>query len=163
MQLKTFYSAYHSIIPLLTTSSSTATFCGSTLQVADPGLALHLSGLKPTKYDNIVAPSTVLGNKTTVAAGCVVGENGVLGDKTSIKRSVLGSNVKLGVNVKVINSVLMDNVVVGDNCTIQNSILSNGVQLKERATVKDCQIGSGYSVPTGVEFKGEVLAKGSKQ
>ena len=56
----------------------------------------------------------------------------------------------------------MDNVVVGDNCTIQNSILSNGVQLKERAAVKDCQVGPGYSVPAGVELKGEVLAKGVK-
>ncbi len=63
-------------------------------QVADPGLALHLSGLKPTKYDNIIAASTTLGSKTTVASACIVGENGVLGDKSSVKRSVIGNNVK---------------------------------------------------------------------
>ena len=49
-----------------------------------------------------------------------------------------------------------------DNCIIQNSILATGVQLKERASVKDCQVGPGYTVPAGVEYKGEVLAKGAK-
>ena len=73
-------------LPLLCPSSA--------LQVADPGLALHLSGLRPTKYDNIVAASTSIGNKTTVAAACIVGENGQLGDKSSIKRSVLGNGVR---------------------------------------------------------------------
>lgn len=131
-------------------------------EVADPNLALHLSGLRPSKYDNIVAASTTLGNKTTVAAACIVGDNGVIGDKSSIKRSVLGNGVKLGTNVKVINSVLMDNVSVADNCTVQNSILCSGVQLKERATVKDCQIGPGFVVAGGLEYKGEVLARGAK-
>jgi translation initiation factor eIF-2B subunit gamma len=130
--------------------------------VADPSIALHLSGLRPTKYDNIVASSTALGNKTTVAAGCIIGENGVIGDKSSIKRSVLGNGCRLGQNAKVINSVLLDNVIVGDNCLIQNSILSSGVQLKERSSVKDCQVGPGYTIAAGVEYKGEVLAKGAK-
>lgn len=96
---------------------------------------------------------------------------------------------RLGINVKVINSVLMDNVVVADNCTIQNSILCSGVQLKERASVKDCQvrcmqglvlltesmllltsimrlsnaqIGPGFVVAGGLEYKSEVLVKGGK-
>mmetsp|Transcript_15489 Transcript_15489/g.33608 ORF Transcript_15489/g.33608 Transcript_15489/m.33608 type:complete len:476 (-) Transcript_15489:297-1724(-) len=131
-------------------------------EVADPHVAMHLSGLRPTKYENIVAASTTIGNKTTIAAACIVGENGALGDKSSIKRSVLGHGVKLGLNVKVINSVLMDGVVVGDNCTIQNSVICANAVLKERATVKDCQIGPGFTVSGGVEYKGEVLAKTAK-
>ncbi|GFH11458.1 eukaryotic initiation factor, partial [Haematococcus lacustris] len=66
-------------------------------------------GLRPSKlHDNVVPASTVLGNKTTIAAGCVLGEGCTLGDKASIKRSVLGANCRLGANVKVINSVLQD-------------------------------------------------------
>ena len=75
---------------------------------------------------------------------------------------MLGNGCRLGQNTKIINSVLMDNVIIGDNCTIQNSILSSGVQLKEKASVKDCQLGPGYTVAAGVEYKGEVLAKGAK-
>lgn len=53
-----------------------------------------LAGLRPSKYDNIVSASAVLGNKTTVASACIIGDSCMLGDKTSIKRSVLGANVK---------------------------------------------------------------------
>uniref|UniRef100_A0A7R9VHL7 Translation initiation factor eIF2B subunit gamma n=1 Tax=Chlamydomonas euryale TaxID=1486919 RepID=A0A7R9VHL7_9CHLO len=129
-------------------------------EVADPTTALHLTGQKPSKYDNVVSPSAVLGSKTTVAAACIVGDACELGDRSSIKRSVLGARVRLGANVKVINSVLMDGVTVGDGCTIQNSILCSGVQLKEKTSLKDCQIGAGFAVAGGVEYKGEVLAKG---
>ncbi|KAG1665277.1 hypothetical protein FOA52_015854 [Chlamydomonas sp. UWO 241] len=131
-------------------------------EVADPATALHLTGHRPSRYDNVVAASAVLGTKTTVAAACIVGEGCTLGDKSSIKRSVLGRDVTLGANVKVINSVLMDGSSVGDGCTIQNSILCEGVVLREKASLKDCQIGAGYVVAGGVEYKGEVLAKGAK-
>ncbi len=58
-------------------------------------MALHLAGLRPsTQHESVVPAGTVFGNKTTITAGCVLGEGCVLGDKSSIKRSVLGSNVK---------------------------------------------------------------------
>uniref|UniRef100_A0A7S0S6S1 Translation initiation factor eIF2B subunit gamma n=1 Tax=Chlamydomonas leiostraca TaxID=1034604 RepID=A0A7S0S6S1_9CHLO len=128
-------------------------------EVADPGVALHLSGLKPGKFDNVVPPSVTIGAKSTIAAGCILGEQCALGDKSSIKRSVLGAGCKLGANVKIINSVLNDNVVVGDGCTIQNTIICAGAVVKERVTLKECQIGPGFSVSAGVEHKGEVLCK----
>ncbi|KAJ9504725.1 hypothetical protein QJQ45_025889, partial [Haematococcus lacustris] len=109
-------------------------------EVADPNMALHLSGLRPSKlHDNVVPASTVLGNKTTIAAGCVLGEGCTLGDKASIKRSVLGANCRLGANVKVINSVLQDGVVIGDGVTLQNTVCCQGASVKERTSLKDCQ------------------------
>ncbi len=63
-------------------------------QVADPHAALHLTGMRPSKYDNVVAESATIGSKTTIAAACIVGENCVLGDKSSIKRSILGNGCK---------------------------------------------------------------------
>jgi translation initiation factor eIF-2B subunit gamma len=127
--------------------------------VADPATALHLSGLKATKYDNIVAASTTMGSKCVVGAACLVGENGVLGDKSSIKRSVLGNGVRVGANSKVVNSILMDGVEIGENCSVQNSLLAAGVTLKDRASVKDCQIGPGFVLGQGIDVKGEILSK----
>jgi hypothetical protein len=64
-------------------------------QVADPRVALHLSGLQASaQYDNVVPVGTMIGAKSTVAAGCVLGDSCVLGDKTSIKRSVLGAGCR---------------------------------------------------------------------
>ncbi|GIL56412.1 hypothetical protein Vafri_11777 [Volvox africanus] len=126
-------------------------------EVADPGVALKLSGLKPGRFDNIVPASATLGNKSTVAAACILGENCVVGDKSSIKRSVMGSSCRLGTNVKVINSVLMDGVVVGDGAHVQNSVLCKGASVQPGATLKECQVGAGCIVAGGVEYKGEVL------
>ncbi|KAG2441401.1 hypothetical protein HYH02_009990 [Chlamydomonas schloesseri] len=126
-------------------------------EVADPGVALKLSGLKPGRHDNIVPASATLGNKCTVAAACILGEGCAVGDKSSIKRSVLGAGVRLGANVKVINSVLMDGVSVGDGAHVQNSVLCRGASVQAGATLKDCQVGSGCVVAGGVEYKGEVL------
>lgn len=53
------------------------------------------------KYDNYVDASVALGGKSNVASGCVVGRGTVLGDKCSVKRSVIGANCKLGTSVKV--------------------------------------------------------------
>ncbi|PNH00047.1 Translation initiation factor eIF-2B subunit gamma, partial [Tetrabaena socialis] len=127
-------------------------------EVADPGVALKLSGLKPGRHDNIVPASCTLGNKATVAAACILGEGCAVGDKSSIKRSVLGSGCRLGANVKVINSVLMDGVALGDGAHVQNSVLCAGVVVQAGATLKDCQVGAGFSVAGGVEYKGEILA-----
>jgi translation initiation factor eIF-2B subunit gamma len=64
-------------------------------EVADPGVALlKLTGLRPGRHDNIVPPSCALGNKATVASACILGEGCAVGDKSSIKRSVLGAAVK---------------------------------------------------------------------
>ena len=130
--------------------------------IADASIALHLSDHKPTKYENIIAASTVMGAKCVVGAACLVGENGVLGDKSSIKRSVLGNGCKVGANSKIVNSILMDQCEIGEGCSVQNCVLAPGVTLKDRASVKDCQIGPGFVVGHGLDVKGEILAKASK-
>jgi translation initiation factor eIF-2B subunit gamma len=92
----------------------------------------------------------------------MVGSESTLGDKCSVKRSVIGRGCSLGSGVKIINSVLMDGVQVGDNCHIQNSIVCKVCVLQAGAQIKDCQLGPGYVVPAGCDHKAEVLANGKK-
>ncbi|KAI7734226.1 hypothetical protein M8C21_004543 [Ambrosia artemisiifolia] len=82
-----------------------------------------------------------------------------MGDKCSVKRSVIGRHCRIGSNVKIVNSVIMNHVTIGDGCSIQGSIISSNVQVQERAVLRDCQIGAGYAVTAGKEHKGEVLRK----
>ena len=42
-----------------------------------------------------------LGGKTTVGAGCIIGPGTAVGDKGSVKRSVVGSDCRIGSNAKV--------------------------------------------------------------
>lgn len=123
------------------------------------GEASHLSGYSFSSHNNIIDPTAELGAKTTVGPHCMLGEGSQMGDKCSVKRSVIGRHCRIGANVKVVNSVVMNHVTIGDGCSIQGSVICSNVQLQERATLKDCQVGAGYMVTAGSDCKGEVLAK----
>ncbi|KAK7400118.1 hypothetical protein VNO78_11318 [Psophocarpus tetragonolobus] len=123
------------------------------------GEASHLSGYSYSAQNNVIHPSAELGAKTTIGPHCMLGEGSQMGDKCSVKRSVIGRHCRIGANVKVVNSVVMNHVTIGDSCSIQGSVICSNVQLQERAVLKDCQIGAGFVVAAGSECKGEVLAK----
>ena len=71
-------------------------------EVVGPELAprLPLEAKANPKYDNFVDDACQLGAKTTVAAGCMLGRGTTLGDKCSVKRSVLGHLCKVGSGVR---------------------------------------------------------------
>ncbi|KAL6223269.1 hypothetical protein ACLB2K_006657 [Fragaria x ananassa] len=126
------------------------------------GDASHLSGYSFSAHNNIIHPSAELGSKTTVGPHCMLGEASIMGDKCSVKRSVIGRHCRIGSNVKVVNSVVMNHVTIADGCTIQNSVICSNVQLQERVVLKDCQVGANFVVTIGSECKGEALAKKEK-
>ncbi|KDP34561.1 hypothetical protein JCGZ_11111 [Jatropha curcas] len=126
------------------------------------GEANYLSGYSFSAHNNIIHPSAQLGSKTTVGPHCMLGEGSQMGDKCSVKRSVIGRHCRIGSNVKVVNSVIMNHVTVGDGCSIQGSVICSNVQLQERVVLKDCQVGAGFVVTAGSEYKGESLARKEK-
>ncbi|XP_075264130.1 translation initiation factor eIF2B subunit gamma-like [Convolutriloba macropyga] len=127
-------------------------------EVADPVRFEALTSRKLGKHENYVPGSARLGTRSTVGAACAVGEYTCVGDKCSIKRSVLGENCSIGNNCKIANSVLMDRVTVADGCDIRNSIICNDCELREGAAIKDCQVGHAYTVGEGADHKDEVLS-----
>jgi translation initiation factor eIF-2B subunit gamma len=67
-----------------------------------PAAAPRLLREAPTsRHDNFVAASAALGAKATVGAGCMVGADSSLGDRCSVKRSVLGRGCVVGAGAKV--------------------------------------------------------------
>ncbi|XP_024021210.1 translation initiation factor eIF-2B subunit gamma isoform X1 [Morus notabilis] len=126
------------------------------------GEARNLSGYSFSAQNNIIHPSAELGSKTTVGPYCMLGEGSQMGDKCSVKRSVIGRHCRIGSNVKVVNSVVMNHVTIGDGCSINGSVVCSNVQLQERVVLKDCQVGAGFVVTAGSECKGEALAKKEK-
>ncbi|KAJ7964952.1 translation initiation factor eIF-2B subunit gamma [Quillaja saponaria] len=75
-----------------------------------------------------------------VGPHCMLGEGSKMGDKCSVKRSVIGRHCRIGSNVKVVNSVVMDHVTIAD----------------------DCQVGAGFVVTAGSECRGDALARKEK-
>lgn len=126
------------------------------------GEATHLTGYALSSHNNIVHPSAEYGAKTTIGPHCMLGEGSQLGDKCSVKRSVVGRHCRIGSNVKIVNSVVLNHVTIDDGCLIQGSIICSNVHLQERATLKDCQVGAGYVIASGTEHRTEALAKKEK-
>ncbi|GLT66932.1 hypothetical protein SLA2020_392720 [Shorea laevis] len=126
------------------------------------GEANHLSGHSFPAHNNIIHPSAELGSKTTVGAYCMLGEGSQMGDKCSVKRSVIGRHCQIGSNVKIVNSVVMNLVTIADGCSVQGSVLCSNVLLQEQVSLKDCQVGAGFVVSAGCEYKGESLARKEK-
>lgn len=123
-------------------------------------LASRLLTEKPnSRFENFVHESVQLGSKATVSAGCVVGKGSVLGDKCSVKRSIIGTTCKLGNSVKIVSSIVMDDVIVEEGSHIQNSIICSGSHLQARCSVRDCKVGPGFQLAEESEYRDEVLAK----
>ncbi|XP_022756142.1 translation initiation factor eIF-2B subunit gamma-like [Durio zibethinus] len=126
------------------------------------GEANHLLSDTSSDHNNIIGPSPKLGTKTTVGPNCMLGEGSEMGDKCQVKRSVIGRHCRIGSHVKVVNSVVMNHVTIGDGCIIQGSVICSNVQLQERVVLKDCQVGAGFVVTAGSEYKRESLARKEK-
>ncbi|KAJ3686172.1 hypothetical protein LUZ61_015336 [Rhynchospora tenuis] len=123
------------------------------------GEASRITGYTFSAQNNVVHPTVVQGAKTTAGGQCIIAEGTILGDKCSVKRSVIGRHCRIGSNVKIVNSIVMNHVTIEDNCTIQGSVISSNVQIQERASLKDCQVGAGYVITAGSEYKSEPLTK----
>ncbi|XWS52647.1 hypothetical protein CRYUN_Cryun11dG0088800 [Craigia yunnanensis] len=126
------------------------------------GEADHLLSNTSSDCNNIIGPSPKLGTKTNVGPHCMLGEGSEIGDKCQVKRSVIGRHCRIGSHVKVVNSVVMNHVTICDGCIIQGSVICSNVQLQERVVLKDCQVGAGFVVTAGSEYKGESLARKEK-
>ena len=135
---------------------SLQTYSEVSRDLANPMMA-KIHGHTLAGKNNFVADSVELGNKSTIGGGCIVGDGTRMGEKSSIKRSVIGANCQLGNNVKVVNSVLMDGVVVEDGSHVQNCTICPNVEVQAKSSLKDCQIARNYVVPAGSDERGEVL------
>lgn len=121
-------------------------------------IAIHLTGYDISRHHNVIHPTAQFGSKSTVGPHCMLGEGSQMGDKCSIKRSVVGRHCRIGSGVKIMNSVVMNHVTLEDGCQIQGSVVCSNVHLQERVVLKDCQVGPAYVVATG-EYRAEAFAK----
>lgn len=104
----------------------------------------------------IHARSNRSGN-SSVGADCIIGEDIVIGEKSTVKRSVVGKNVVLGKKCRISGCVLLDGVSVGDGVVLENCILGRGVRVGSQAKLVNCHVEGGYNVNRSTDLKGETL------
>lgn len=137
--------------------SSPGSYADANRDVVSPDLASsYLEDAPNARGDAFIATGVEIGNKVTIAGGSMVGKGSVLGDRCSIKRSVVGECCTVGPGSKIINSVIQNGVLLGDGCHIQNSIICSGSKLVGKVALKDCLVGTSALVEAG-DYKSEEI------
>ena len=128
-------------------------------ELASSDAAASLLGCLPSKYENFVEPNVAIGAKSTVGPGCIVGKDVVLGEKCSVKRSVVGEGASIGSGVKLINSVVMPRATVEDGCVIQGCVVGQRAVVGAGTSLRECLVAAEYEVDEGEDLRGETLAE----
>ncbi|KAF8322193.1 hypothetical protein DL93DRAFT_2072048 [Clavulina sp. PMI_390] len=111
------------------------------------------NGPVPTHLAPTYGPGAQISSDSQVARSARIGE------RTSIKKSVIGSHCMIGKNVKISGCVIMDYVEIKDGAKLDNSIISRNVLVGERAQLKDCELAPGVTVQNESSLKGERLSQ----
>jgi len=93
-----------------------------------------------------------------ISTDSIVSASTRVGERTSIKKSVLGPHCVIGKNVKISGCIIMDHVEVKDGAKLENTILSRSTIVEDRTQLKDCELAPGYATQPDVSLKGERLS-----
>ena len=128
-------------------------------ELAAADAAAHLLGRAPSKYENFVDTTVVIGARATVGPWCIVGKDAALGEKCSVKRSVVGEGASVGNGAKLINSVVMPRAVVEDGCVVQGCVVGPRAVVGAGTSLRECLVAAEYEVDEGEDFRGETLSE----
>lgn len=104
-----------------------------------------------------VAASAEISPRSQVGNDSLFGEGSRLGERSSIKKSVVGANCCIGSNVKVVNCIVMDGAVVEDGCKLDGCIIGPKAILREKCQLKDCDVAGGFELERERTAKGETF------
>ncbi|OWF56358.1 translation initiation factor eIF-2B subunit gamma-like [Mizuhopecten yessoensis] len=116
-----------------------------------------LADLASEKETIVVHPSTSIKGKSQVGTDCLVAEGAQIGEKTSVKRSIIGKHCTIGDKVKIANSVILDHVSILEGCNIQGSLIGARSTVNEKCELKDCIVGHGQNINTMGKFTNEAI------
>ncbi|ESO92323.1 hypothetical protein LOTGIDRAFT_206598 [Lottia gigantea] len=121
-----------------------------------PKILSTLSSNKNTSIKS-VHPSAIIKEKSQIGSDCIVGEDVQIGEKVSIKRSIIGKNCVIGDKVKLTGSLIMDNARIDESCNIQGSIICSKASLSEKCELKDCIVGHTQTIIAMGKFTNEAI------
>ena len=104
-----------------------------------------------------VASSAEISPRSQVGNDSLFGESSRLGERSSIKKSVVGSNCFIGNNVKVVNCIVMDGVIIEDGCKLDGCIIGPKAILREKCQLKDCDVAGGFELERERTAKAETF------
>lgn len=100
-----------------------------------PDAASPFAHPKKIAYPDGVKPRTTITKKD-----CLIANNVMVDEKTSIRECVVGANCQIKEGAKLFQCLLMDDVVVGKGCKLTRCILGKRSDIGEGSTLTDCEV-----------------------
>ena len=99
-----------------------------------------------------------------VGSECVVGEGfsfmvsgDKVGEKSSIKKSVVGKHCKVGSNVKLANCIIHNHVTIEDGVTLTGCVVCDDAHIEKDCNLTNCQVGAKFTVEAETTMKDDNL------
>lgn len=105
----------------------------------------------------LVHSSAQIVSKHLVGVDCLIGPDTQVGEKSSIKHSVIGSSCVIKDRVTLTNCLLMNSVTVEEGSNIQGSVICNNAVIEKGADIKDCLVGNGQRIEAKAKRVNEVI------
>ncbi|KAI1471027.1 nucleotide-diphospho-sugar transferase [Daldinia caldariorum] len=121
-----------------------------------PEVASAFAHARKVAYPEGVKPRT-----TITRQDCLIADNVMVEEKTSIKESVIGANCQIKEGAKLFQCLLMDGVVVGKGCKLTRCILGKRSEVGEGSTLTDCEVQENLLVEPRTEDKDSKLMSSS--
>ncbi|KAG8437015.1 hypothetical protein GDO86_007918 [Hymenochirus boettgeri] len=107
--------------------------------------------------DHRIHPSAMITDRLMVGADSMIGSQTLVGEKSSIKHSLLGYACNIKDRVKITNCIIMNDVTVQECCIIQGSVICNNAVIESGADIKDCLVGPGLHIPSKAKCVNEII------
>ena len=117
-----------------------------------------IPAVAPTIEHKLVHPSSNVDLKSQIGEECLVGEESIISEKTTIRGCIIGNNCTIEPKVRLTNCILMDNVTIKSGCNLQGTLICDNTIVNERCELKACIVGNGKNVDAGGKHTNEVLA-----
>uniref|UniRef100_A0A2C9LX14 Translation initiation factor eIF2B subunit gamma n=1 Tax=Biomphalaria glabrata TaxID=6526 RepID=A0A2C9LX14_BIOGL len=127
-----------------------------------PRLISKFVGAKKTQTQLNIPESTDIKPKSQVGADCMLGECVTIGEKVSIKKSVIGKHCKIGDKVKITNSVILGHVNIQESCNITNCIIADSANIGDKSELTGCIVGQNQTISTMSKYTNEVISNSSQ-
>ena len=88
----------------------------------------------------VAYPEGIAARTTVTRPDCLLAENVIVEEKSSIKECVIGANCTISTGAKLLRCVLMDGVVVGKNCKLTGCILGRRSKIGDDSILQDCEV-----------------------
>lgn len=89
--------------------------------------------------------------RSNVGADCLLGQRVTMGERTSVKKSVVGDDSILGNQVKLNGCVVASNVTIEDSVNLNGTFVSVGATIGTGSKLKNCSVAPNTTVEENTE------------